>query len=142
MLMMDRGLYGKLDRIMKSRNIFVMVCKSGRHWSISNAELWSRTLARFVASLTRVQHFIFVSMTIGDTLAKAHAQNVQVTELSFLRKVTSGSSTSANDLVRLPRFTKRNLQLQKTSSKQVDHSEVRDRTAYCDSESNETIVER
>ena len=42
-----RDLYGKLVRIMKSRNIFIMICKSGRHWSVTNAELWSRTLARF-----------------------------------------------------------------------------------------------
>ena len=41
-----RNLCGKLDRIMNCQNIVVMICKSGWHRSVSNAELWSRTLAR------------------------------------------------------------------------------------------------
>ena len=52
-----------------------------------------------VASFTKYQHCIFVSMTAGETLAKAHAQSAQVTQLALLSCITSGSSTSANDLV-------------------------------------------
>ena len=42
-----RDLQGKVDCIMKSRNIFIMICKSGRQRSVSDAGLWSRTLTRF-----------------------------------------------------------------------------------------------
>ena len=35
-----------MHRFSSSKNIVIMICKSGRHRSVANAELWSSTLAR------------------------------------------------------------------------------------------------
>ena len=39
-------LYDGMHRFFSSRNIVIMICRSGRHCSVANAELWSNTLTR------------------------------------------------------------------------------------------------
>ena len=41
-----RRLYDAVSRFFSSKNIAIMICRSGRHRSVANAELWSNTLAR------------------------------------------------------------------------------------------------
>ena len=49
-----------LDRFFTGRNLLISICKSGRHRSVANAELWSNTLAclgrksRYSISLTAI----------------------------------------------------------------------------------------
>ena len=40
------NLYDAMSRILSSKNIVIMICRSGRHRSVANAELWSNTLTR------------------------------------------------------------------------------------------------
>ena len=39
-------LYDGVHRFFSSRNIVIMICRSGRHHSVANAELWSNTWTR------------------------------------------------------------------------------------------------
>ena len=39
-------LYDATSRFFSIKNILIMICRSGRHRSVANAELWSNTLAR------------------------------------------------------------------------------------------------
>ena len=86
-----RDVYGVSDRIIESLNIFIMIYKGG--WHRCGLEHW-RDL---VASSTKYQHCIFVCMPTGETLANAHAQSVEVTEVVFLSCTTCGASTSASN---------------------------------------------
>ena len=47
-------LYDGMHWFFSSRNILIMVCRSGRHRSVASAELWSNTLTR----CGRRQHFV------------------------------------------------------------------------------------
>ena len=40
-------LYDGMSRFFSSKNVVIMICRSGRHRSAANAELWSNTLTRF-----------------------------------------------------------------------------------------------
>ena len=47
-------LYDGMRWFFSSRNIVIMICRSGRHRSVANAELWSNTLTH----CSRHQHFV------------------------------------------------------------------------------------
>ena len=47
-------LYHGISRFFSSKNIVIMICRSGRHRSVANADLWSNTLARYM----RHQHSV------------------------------------------------------------------------------------
>ena len=46
-------LYDGMSRFFSSRNIVIMICRSGRHRSVANAEWWN-TLTRYSGR----QHFV------------------------------------------------------------------------------------
>ena len=47
-------LYDGMHRFFSNKNIVIMRCRSGRHRSVANAELWSNTLTR----CSRHQHSV------------------------------------------------------------------------------------
>ena len=47
-------LYDGMHRFFSSKNMVIMICRSGRHRSVANADLWSNTLAR----CSRRQHCV------------------------------------------------------------------------------------
>ena len=47
-------LYEGVYRFFSDKNIVIMICRSGRHRSVANAEMWSNTLAR----CSRRQHSV------------------------------------------------------------------------------------
>ena len=51
---LQRRLYYRMPRFFSRKNIVIMICRSGRHRSVENAELWSNTLARY----SRHQHSV------------------------------------------------------------------------------------
>ena len=48
-------LYDSIHRFFSTKNIVIMICRSGRHRSVANAELWSNTVTR----CSRRQHSVF-----------------------------------------------------------------------------------
>ena len=78
----NRDVCGKLDRIMKGGSMFIIICKSGRHRSVSNEELWSRTMVRCGREFHSVSTASLSSCFIGEPLVKAHAQSAAVTKLA------------------------------------------------------------
>ena len=43
---LHRHLYDTMSRFFSSKNQVIMICRSGRHRSVADAELWSNTLPR------------------------------------------------------------------------------------------------
>ena len=51
---LHRRLYDGMSRFFTKKHMMIMICRSGRHRSVANAELWSNTLTRH----SRRQHSV------------------------------------------------------------------------------------
>ena len=51
----SRPYYG-IFRFLLGKNVVIMICKSGRHRAVANAQLWSNTLTRY----GRIQHSVYL----------------------------------------------------------------------------------
>ena len=54
-------LYDGMPRFFSSKNMVIMICRSGRHRSVANAVLWSNTVARY----SRRQHSVSLLLLSG-----------------------------------------------------------------------------
>ena len=77
------------SRILSNKNVVIMICMSGRHRSVANAELWSNTLARY----SRHQHPVSL---------------LHLSELNFWKnRVQENVRNAANSLPKCPRHNNR-----------------------------------
>ena len=74
-------LFHGMHWFFSSRNIVIVICRSGRHRSVANAELWSNTLTR----CRRHRHF--VSLDFGENTSSNHkhvCHQLSVTLTTFI----------------------------------------------------------
>ena len=57
-----------MSRFFSSKNVVIMICRSGRHRSVANAELWSNTLTR----CSKRQHTLFPCCTCLSWISGKH----------------------------------------------------------------------
>ena len=94
-------LYDGMPPFFSSKNIVIMICRSGRHRSVANAELWSNTLARY----SRHQHSVsLLHLSETGSLEIRSRENVHSAANSlpcFSRHTTISSVVSVSQLARI-----------------------------------------
>ena len=95
-------LYDGMSRFFSSKNVVIMICSSGRHRLVANAELWSNTLTRY----GRHQHFgslLHLSeLDFWKIRVQENARNAASSLPEFFRHTTTASVLSVHDLLPCP----------------------------------------
>ena len=99
---LQRRLYYRMPRFFSRKNIVIMICRSGRHRSVENAELWSNTLARY----SRHQHSASVlhlsELDFWKIRVRENVRNAVNSLPEFSRHTTIASVLSVHDLIPCP----------------------------------------
>ena len=83
-------LYDAMSRFFSSKNIVIMICRSGRHRSVANAELWSNTLAlrsrrQHSASLLFLSELDFWKNTCAGKCSECSKQSTRIFQTHYDR---------------------------------------------------------
>ena len=83
-------LYDAMSRSFSSKNIVIMICRSGRHRSVANAELRSNTLARrsrrqHSASLLHLSELDFWKNTCAGKCSECSEQSTRIFQTHYDR---------------------------------------------------------
>ena len=93
-------LYDGMPRFLSGKNVVIMICKSGRHRSVANAELWSNTLTRY----GRLQHTVSLLHLSELDFWKIHVPQLVRNAANHLPEssthTTTASELSVHDLPR------------------------------------------
>ena len=81
-------LYNGMHRCFSEKNIVIMICKSGRHRSVANAELWSNTLTgcsrhQHSVSLLQLSELDFWENTCGGNCSECGKQRLRVFQAHY-----------------------------------------------------------
>ena len=102
-------LYDAMSRSFSSKNIVIMICRSGRHRSVANAELRSNTLARrsrrqHSASLLFLSELDFWKNTCAGKYSECSEQSTRIFQTHYDRvPAECPRLASASDSVTEPR---------------------------------------
>ena len=95
-------LYDGMPRFFSSKNVVIMICRSGRHRSVANAEFWSNTLARY----SRHQHSVCLlhlsELDFWKIRVLENVRNAANSLPEFSRHTTIASVLSVHDLFPCP----------------------------------------
>ena len=83
-------LYDGMHRFFSSKNIVIMICGSGRHRSVANAELWSNTLTRcsrhqHSVSLLHLSELDFWTIRVQENVRNAANESVRIFQTHYDR---------------------------------------------------------
>ena len=91
-------LYEGMSRFFSSKNVVIMICRSGRHRSVANAEVWSNTLARY----SRHQHSVCLlhlsELDFWTIRVRENVRNAANSLPEFSRHTTIASVLGVHDL--------------------------------------------
>ena len=91
-----------MHRFFSSKNIVIMICRSGRHRSVANAEFWSNTLAR----CSRHQHSVSLlhlsELDFWKIRVRENVRNAANSLSDIFRHTTTVSELSVHDMLPCP----------------------------------------
>ena len=93
-----RRLYDGMPRFFSSKNIVIMICRSGRHRSVANAEFWSNTLARYGRHQHSVSLLHLSELDFWKIRVHENVRNAANSLPEFSRHTTIASVLSVHDL--------------------------------------------
>ena len=81
-------LYDGMRRFFSDKNTVIMICRSGRHRSVANAELWSNTLTRcgrrqHSVSLFHSSEQDFLGNTCGGNCSECSKQSLRAFQAQY-----------------------------------------------------------
>ena len=95
-------LYDGMSRFFSSKNVVIMICRSGRHRSVANVELWSNTLTRYGRHQHSVSSVHLSELDFWKTRVRENVRNAANSLPEFSRHTTTASVLSVLDLFPCP----------------------------------------
>ena len=91
-----------MHRFFSSKNIGIMICRSGRHRSVANAEFWSNMLARCSRHQHSVSLLHLFELDFWKIRVRENVRNAANSLSDIFRHTTTVSELSVHDMLPCP----------------------------------------